>query len=79
MQCYPKYSDLLNAPVLNYEQMKKIFTPKFVDPKHLYNPKVLIQAIDHLADNKTQGSLYAAMPPTERRAWLRTFLRKHYC
>jgi hypothetical protein len=34
--------------------------------------------IDHLADNKADGTTYAHMRPADRRIWLRTWLRKHH-
>jgi hypothetical protein len=50
----------MTSPMVNYAQMKIIFTPQFGPSKNLYNPRLMIQAIDHLADNKIEGASYTA-------------------
>jgi hypothetical protein len=46
--------------------------------KNLLSPSNLMAAIDHLGDNKANGTTYAGMTPIDRRTWLRTWLRKHH-
>jgi hypothetical protein len=69
----------VNKPIINYHQMKLIFDrPVVVNMKNLFSPSNLMAAIDHLVDNKADGTTYARMTPTDRRTWLRTWLRKHH-
>ena len=77
-QKYPKHGELVNKPIANYAQMKTIFTPRLVNSRQLFEPKLLIKAIDYLADNKAEGSDYAKMTASERASWLRTLLRTHF-
>jgi hypothetical protein len=53
--------DLLTIPVANYAQMNTIFTHAHVPLKKMYNSRLTIMAINHLADNKTDYTSYAAM------------------
>jgi hypothetical protein len=70
---------LLNKPIVNYRQMKCIFDqPPLVNWKKVYSTSNLIAAIDHLADNKADGTTFARMTPADRKIWLRTWLRKHH-
>jgi hypothetical protein len=70
---------LLNKPIVNYRQMKCIFAqPPLVNWKKLYYTSNLIAAIDHLADNKTNGTFFARMTPADMKIWLRMWLRKHH-
>jgi hypothetical protein len=39
--------------------MSMIFTPKYVHPSQLFDPCLMIKAIDYLADKKAEGGLYA--------------------
>jgi hypothetical protein len=69
----------MNKPIINYRQMKRIFDrPAVVNWKKVYSTSNLIAAIDHLADNKADGTTFARMTPADRRIWLRTWLRKHH-
>jgi hypothetical protein len=47
--------------------------------KDLFSPCNLIATINHLADNKANGTTYAHMIASDRRTWLRAWLRKHHC
>jgi hypothetical protein len=70
---------LLNKPILNYRQMTRIFDqPPLVNWKKVYSTFNLIAAIDHLADNKADGTTFARMTPADRKIWLRMWLRKHH-
>jgi hypothetical protein len=70
---------LLNKPIVNYRQMKHIFDqPPLMNWKKVYSTSNLIAAIEHLVDNKADGTTFARMIPTDRKIWLRTWLRKHY-
>jgi hypothetical protein len=67
-------------PIINYRQMKTIFDrPVMVNIKNLFSPANLMVAIDHLADNKADGTTYVGMTLADMRTWLRTWLRKHHC
>ena len=77
-QKYPKHGELVNKPIANYAQMKTIFTPQLVSSKQLFEPKLLIRAMEYLADNKAEGSEYAKMTASDRKFWLRTWLRTHF-
>jgi hypothetical protein len=70
---------LLNKPIVNYRQMKRIFAqPPLVNWKKVYPTSNLIAAINHLADNKTNGTFFACMTPIDMKIWLRMWLRKHH-
>jgi hypothetical protein len=62
--------------IANYQQMMTICEPAFVCNYILFTPRKLVAAINYLADNKTHGSTYAYMTVSERRIWLRTWLRR---
>jgi hypothetical protein len=52
-----KHRDLLNKPITNYQQMKIIFDQAIVQNiKGLFSPRNLMVAINHLADNKADGT-----------------------
>jgi hypothetical protein len=69
----------VNKLIINYRQMKLILDrPAEVNWKNVYCLSNLMAAIDHLADNKTDGTTYARMTPVDRRTWLRTWLREHH-
>jgi hypothetical protein len=54
----------MNKPIINYRQMKLIFDhPAVVNWKKAYCTSKLIAAIDHLADNKADGTTFARMTP----------------
>jgi hypothetical protein len=44
----------------------------------VYYTSNLIAAIDHLVNNKADGTTVARMTPTDKKIWLRTWLRKHH-
>jgi hypothetical protein len=44
----------------------------------VYSISNLIAAIDHLADNKTDGTFFTRMTAADRKIWLRMWLRKHH-
>jgi hypothetical protein len=69
----------MNKPIINFRQMKCIFDrPAVVNWKKVYSTSNLIAVIDHLADNKADGTTFARMTPANRKIWLRTWLRKHH-
>jgi hypothetical protein len=58
----------MNKPIINYRQMKHIFDrPAVVNWKKVYPTSNLIAAIDHLADNKADGTTFSRMTPADRR------------
>jgi hypothetical protein len=70
---------LLNKPIVNYRHVKRIFDqPPIVNWKKVYSNSNLIAAIDHLADNKTDGTFFARMTTADRKIWLRISLRMHH-
>jgi hypothetical protein len=63
----------MNIPITNYQQIKAIFDrPVVVNIKNLFYPCNLMAAINHLGDNKADGTTYADMTPADRKTWLRT-------
>jgi hypothetical protein len=53
-------------PIINYRKMKTIFDrPVMVNIKNLLSPSNLMEVIDHLANNKADGTTYAGMAPTD--------------
>jgi hypothetical protein len=46
--------------------------------KKVYSTSNLIAVIDHLADNKADGTTFARMTPADMKILLRTWLRKHH-
>ena len=58
--------------------MKMVFTHVDVDICNSFNPLLLNQTINHLADIKVEMSRYAGMTDASRRTWLRAYLCKHY-
>jgi hypothetical protein len=51
--------------------MKRIFDqPALMNWKKVYSTSNLIAAIDHLADNKADGTTFARMTPADRKIWL---------
>jgi hypothetical protein len=56
-------------PIINFRKMKTIFDrPIVVNIKNLLSPSNLMEAIDHLANNKADGTTYAGMAPTNMRS-----------
>jgi hypothetical protein len=66
----------VNKPIVNYAHIKIIFTPRFVIKKQLYEPQLLIKALDYISSNKVEVAEYDTMLPGERRVILRTLLCK---
>jgi hypothetical protein len=59
--------------------MKTIFEPAFVRNEILFTLHKIVASINYVADKKAHGSTYADMIGSERRMWLRTWLRKNHC
>lgn len=78
LQRYPKHRQYVGTPITNYAQMKTIFTPRFVCKAQLFQPNLLVRAIDFIADNKAEYAAYCKLQPSERRSWLRTWLRNQF-
>ncbi|KAK1677964.1 hypothetical protein QYE76_038812 [Lolium multiflorum] len=53
IQRYPKHHQYVGTPITNYAQMKTIFTPWFVCKAQLFQPNLLVIAIDFIADNES--------------------------
>jgi hypothetical protein len=64
----------VNKHIVNYAQMKTIFTFTFVHSGQFLDPRLLIKAIDYLAESTTKGDDYAKIKISERRVSLRTWL-----
>ncbi|KAK1604817.1 hypothetical protein QYE76_028490 [Lolium multiflorum] len=75
---YPKHRQYVGTPITNYAQMKTIFTPRFVCKAQLFQPNLLVRAIDFIADNEAEYAVYRKLQPPERRSWLRTWLRNQF-
>jgi hypothetical protein len=76
---FPKDNELMNKPIINNHQMKLIFNRLVeVNWKKVYSPSNPMAAIDHLVDNKADGTTFARMRAADKRIWLRTWLRKHH-
>jgi hypothetical protein len=58
--------------------MKTIFTPQFVRKDQLYQPQLLVRALNLIADNKKDYAAYRELYPSERMTWLMTWLRKSF-
>jgi hypothetical protein len=57
---------MVNTPIVNFTLMKTIFAPKLVDDRKLFEPHILIKAIDYLTENATDGCKYTKMATCER-------------
>ena len=55
---HPKDEELLSKPVVNYAQMKKIYTRRNVPAPNMHTPVLLIQALNFLADDKHEHTMY---------------------
>jgi hypothetical protein len=71
LQRYPRNREYVNTPIANYAEMKAIFMSQFVCKTQLYQPNLLIRALNFLADNKEEYAEYRELQPSERRTWLR--------
>ncbi|KAK1680402.1 hypothetical protein QYE76_041250 [Lolium multiflorum] len=78
IQRYPRHRPYVGTPITNYAQMKTIFTPRFVYRSQLFQPNLLVRAIDFIADNEEQYAEYRKLHPSEERTWLRTWLRTQF-
>jgi hypothetical protein len=58
--------------------MKTTFTPRFVCKAQLYQPNLLIRAINSIADNEEEYTEFRQLQPSERVTWLKTWLRKKF-
>ena len=56
---HQKDKELLNKPIVNYAQMKKIFTPRNIARRNLYTLVLLTQAMNFLADEELAHTMYA--------------------
>ena len=75
---YPKDEELINKPIVNYDQMRTMYTRTKVPTPNLYAPVSLIQAMNFLADHEDEHIMYAQMNKGERRAWLKNYLLNHW-
>ncbi|KAK1683912.1 hypothetical protein QYE76_044760 [Lolium multiflorum] len=75
---YPKHHQYVSTPVTNYAQMETIFTLRFVCKAQLFQPNLLVRAIDFIAHNEAEYAVYRKLQPPERRSWLRTWLRNQF-
>ncbi|KAK1601339.1 hypothetical protein QYE76_016494 [Lolium multiflorum] len=66
---YPKHRQYVGTPITNYAQMKTIFTPRFVCKAQLFQPNLLVRAINLIADNEAEYAAYSKLQPPERRSW----------
>jgi hypothetical protein len=71
LQRYPRHREYVNTSIVNYAQMKTIFTPWFVYKAHLYQPNLLVRVHNFLVDNKEEYAEYREMQPSEKSTWLR--------
>ncbi|KAK1630951.1 hypothetical protein QYE76_005266 [Lolium multiflorum] len=55
---YPKHRQYVGTPITNYAQMKMIFTPRFVCKAQLFQPNLLVRALDFIADNEAEYAVY---------------------
>jgi hypothetical protein len=56
----------MNKPIINYRQIKHIFDqPALMNWKKVYSTSNLIAAIDHLVDNKADGTTFTRMTPAD--------------
>ncbi|KAK1610448.1 hypothetical protein QYE76_034121 [Lolium multiflorum] len=78
LHSYPKHRQYVGTPITNYAQMKTIFTPRFVCKARLFQPNLLVRVIDFIADNEAEYVVYRKLQPSERRSWLRTWLRNQF-
>ncbi|KAK1646269.1 hypothetical protein QYE76_064074 [Lolium multiflorum] len=77
-QRYPKHRQYVGTKITNYAQIKTIFTPRFVCKAHLFQPNLLVRAIEFIVDNEAEYAVYRKLQPPERRSWLRTWLRNQF-
>ncbi|KAK1678033.1 hypothetical protein QYE76_038881 [Lolium multiflorum] len=63
IQRYPKNRQYVDTPITNYAQMKTIFTPRFVCKAQLFQPNLLVRAIDFIATNEAEYAEYRKLEP----------------
>ncbi|KAK1653972.1 hypothetical protein QYE76_071777 [Lolium multiflorum] len=78
IQRYPKHRQYVGTPITNYAQMKTIFTPRYVCKAQLFQPNLLVRAIDFIANSEAEYTVYRKLQPPERRTWLRTWLLNQF-
>jgi hypothetical protein len=66
LQRYPSHREYVNTPIVNYAQMMTIFTPRFVCKVQLYQPNLLVRAINSIADNEEKYAEYRQLQSSER-------------
>jgi hypothetical protein len=66
LQKNPKHLEFLNVPIVNYAEMKTIFSPGLFGKDQLYQPHLLIKAINFIADNQDECAKYRGLQSWER-------------
>ena len=51
---HPRHLEYVNNPITNYAQMKTIFTPGFVRKEQLYQPHLVVKALNFIVENKEE-------------------------
>jgi hypothetical protein len=67
---------LLNRPIENYAQMKRIYTGRV--PAAPLIPDAVHRALSHLMDHNAHARKYLAMIPDARMYWFNAVLTKYY-
>jgi hypothetical protein len=57
---------MVNTPIVNFTLTKTICTPRLVDDRKLFEPRIMIKAIDYLTNNAIDGRKYTKMATCER-------------
>jgi hypothetical protein len=60
------------------DQMKTVFTPHFVCKAQMYQPNLLVRAINSIADNEEEYIEYRQLQPWEMATSLTTWLRNQF-
>jgi hypothetical protein len=60
------------------DQMKTVFTPHFVCKAQMYQPNLLVSAINSIADNEEEHTEYCQLQSWERVTSLRTWLHNQF-
>ncbi|KAK1611116.1 hypothetical protein QYE76_034789 [Lolium multiflorum] len=64
---YPRHRQYVGILIMNYAQMKTVFTPRFVCRARLFLPNLLVRAIDFIVENKEEYAEYRKLQLAERR------------
>jgi hypothetical protein len=72
----PEHLEFLNVPIVKYAQTKTIFSPRLFYKDQLYQPHLLIKAINFIANNEGECAEYWGLQPWERRTQLKTWVRR---